>query len=49
MNKIIHDAKNMLFNMDKTVSEIAGKKDFRFAQHFSRMVINETGYTPNEL
>jgi len=47
-NKIIDVAKNMLFNMDKTVSEIAVELGFRYSQHFSRMFKNETGYTPNE-
>jgi AraC family transcriptional activator of pobA len=46
--KVVDVAKNMLFNMDKTVSEIAAELGFRYSQHFSRMFKNETGYTPNE-
>jgi len=46
--KIINTAKNIIFNTDKTVSEISSELGFKYPQHFSRMFKNETGYTPNE-
>ncbi|MFD1314623.1 helix-turn-helix domain-containing protein [Namhaeicola litoreus] len=45
-NKVIHLAKNKMYDADKTVSEIAYELGFKYPQHFSRMFKNETGYTP---
>lgn len=47
-NKVINIAKNNIFNLDKTVGEIASELGFKYPQHFSRMFKNETGFTPNE-
>ncbi|MCW0483814.1 helix-turn-helix domain-containing protein [Gaoshiqia sediminis] len=46
--KIIHIAKNKIYNSDKTVSEISNELGFKYPQHFTRMFKHETGYTPNE-
>jgi AraC-like DNA-binding protein len=45
-NKVIHLAKNKMYDADKTVAEIAYELGFKYPQHFSRMFKNETGYTP---
>ena len=47
-NKVINIAKNKIYNLDKTISEIAYELGFKYPQHFSRMFKSETGYTPNE-
>jgi AraC-like DNA-binding protein len=47
-SKIIDLAKNMIFNKDRTISEIANELGFKYPQHFTRMFKNETGFTPNE-
>jgi AraC-like DNA-binding protein len=47
-NKVINIAKNKIFNLDKTISEIAYELGFKYPQHFSRLFKSETGITPNE-
>jgi AraC-like DNA-binding protein len=46
--KLMDIAKERIFDMSKSVSEIAYELGFKHSQHFSRMFKNETGYTPNE-
>lgn len=46
--KLMGIAKERIFDMSKSVSEIAYELGFKHSQHFSRMFKNETGYTPNE-
>jgi len=41
--KIIDLAKNMIFNREKTISEIAYELGFKYPQHFTRMFKNEPG------
>lgn len=47
-DKIIDAAKNLAFDPDKTVNEIAYELGFKYPQHFTRLFKNVTGYTPNE-
>jgi AraC-like DNA-binding protein len=47
-NKTIEVAKNMVFENDKTVNEIAFELGFKYPQHFTRLFKQRTGYTPNE-
>ncbi|HSD08255.1 helix-turn-helix domain-containing protein [Flavobacterium sp.] len=46
--KIIDLAKERIFDVDKSVSEIAFELGFKYPQHFNRMFKKTTGYTPNE-
>lgn len=46
--KLINIAKERIFDMKKSVSEIAYELGFKHPQHFSRMFKNETGLSPNE-
>lgn len=46
--KLMNIAKEKIFDMSKSVSEIAYELGFKHPQHFSRMFKNETGYSPNE-
>jgi len=46
--KLIDIAKERIFDLSKSVSEIAYELGFKHSQHFSRMFKNETGFTPNE-
>jgi len=47
-NKIIDNAKNKIFDTDKTVKEIAYELGFKYPQHFTRLFKNLVGYSPNE-
>ncbi len=47
-NKTIDVAKNMVFENNKTVNEIAYELGFKYPQHFSRLFKQHTGYTPSE-
>ena len=47
-NKIIDVAKNMTFDANKSVNEIAYELGFKYPQHFTRLFKNATGLTPNE-
>jgi AraC-like DNA-binding protein len=46
--KLMDIAKERIFDIGKSVSEIAYELGFKYPQHFSRMFKNETGYTPNQ-
>jgi AraC-like DNA-binding protein len=46
--KIISLAKNLTFDPDKTVNEIAYELGFKYPQHFTRLFKYQTGYSPNE-
>lgn len=45
---IIEEAKNILLNSDKTISEIAYSLGFEYPQYFSRLFKQKTGTTPQE-
>lgn len=47
-NKIISMAKNLIFESDKTVNEIALQLGFKYPQHFTRLFKQRVGTTPNE-
>jgi AraC family transcriptional activator of pobA len=46
--KIIEDAKKMLWNSEKTISEIAYILGFEHPSHFTKIFKNKTGLSPNE-
>jgi len=46
--KIIDLAKERIFDVEKSVSQIAFELGFKYPQHFNRMFKKTTGYTPNE-
>lgn len=46
--KIIDIAKDKMFSLDKSISEIAYELGYKYPQHFSRSFKQYTGYTPNE-
>ena len=47
-DKIIDVAKNLTFDTEKSVNEIAYELGFKYPQHFTRLFKNVTGLTPNE-
>ncbi|UIR54834.1 helix-turn-helix domain-containing protein [Sphingobacterium sp. SRCM116780] len=47
-NKIIDEAKNKIFDGDKTINEIAYELGFKYPQHFSRFFKKIVGQSPNE-
>ncbi len=47
-DKVIEEAKNKVFENDKTVNEIAYELGFKYPQHFTRLFKQRVGYTPNE-
>jgi len=46
--KVIDVAKERIFNIDKSISEIAYDLGFKYPQHFTRLFKQRTGVTPNE-
>lgn len=47
-SKIIDLAKEKIFDIDKSISEIAYELGFKYPQHFSRLFKQRTGVSPNE-
>lgn len=47
-NKIIDVAKERVFNIDKSIAQIAYELGFKYPQHFIRLFKQRTGVTPNE-
>jgi len=47
-SKIIDEAKNRMFDANKTINEIAYELGFKYPQHFTRLFKQRVGYTPNE-
>ena len=47
-SKVIDVAKERIFDMDKSVSEIAYDLGFKYPQHFTRLFKQKVGTTPNE-
>lgn len=46
--KIISIAKDKIFNLDKSISEVAYELGFKYPQHFTRLFKQKTGMSPNE-
>jgi AraC family transcriptional regulator, transcriptional activator of pobA len=46
--KVIDVAKERIFNVDKSISEVAYELGFKYPQHFTRLFKQKTGMTPNE-
>jgi len=47
-SKLIDVAKSKIFDVDKSISEIAYDLGFKYPQHFNRLFKQKTGVTPNE-
>jgi AraC-like DNA-binding protein len=47
-SKVIDVAKERVFDMDKSVSEIAYELGFKYPQHFTRLFKQKAGVTPND-
>jgi len=47
-NKVIDVAKEKVFELDKSVSEIAYELGFKYPQHFTRLFKQKVGQSPNE-
>lgn len=46
-NKIIDVAKELIFDIDKSISEIAYELGFKYPQHFTRLFKQKVGMSPN--
>ena len=46
--KLIHEAKERIFDNSKSINVIAGELGFKYQQHFTRLFKQKTGMTPNE-
>lgn len=46
--KVIDTAKERIFDIDKSISEVAYELGFKYPQHFTRLFKQKTGVTPNE-
>ncbi len=46
--KVIDVAKDRIFDLDKSISEVAYELGFKYPQHFTRLFKQKTGMTPNE-
>ena len=46
--KVIDVAKERIFDLGKSVSEIAYELGFKYPQHFTRLFKQKVGSTPNE-
>ncbi|KIC62904.1 helix-turn-helix domain-containing protein [Chryseobacterium taiwanense] len=47
-NKIIDVAKEKVFNMDRSIAQVAYELGFKYPQHFIRLFKQRTGVTPKE-
>jgi AraC-like DNA-binding protein len=48
LNKTMDVAKKVIFESNKTITEIAFELGFKYPQHFTRLFKHQTGLTPNE-
>lgn len=46
--KMINRAKNLIYDSNKSISEIAYELGFKYPQHFTRMFKKQVGVSPNE-
>jgi AraC family transcriptional regulator, transcriptional activator of pobA len=47
-SKVIDIAKEKIFNLNKSISEVAYDLGFKYPQHFTRLFKQKTGMSPNE-
>lgn len=47
-SKVIDLAKEKVFDLDKSISEVAYELGFKYPQHFTRLFKNKVGVSPNE-
>lgn len=47
-SKVIQIAKTKIFDINKSISEIAYELGFKYPQHFSHLFKQKAGITPNE-
>ena len=47
-SKLVNQAKEKLYDSDKSINEIAYELGIRYQQHFTRMFNKDTGQTPNK-
>jgi len=47
-SKVIDVAKERIFNIDKSISEVAYELGFKYPQHFTRLFKQRVGLSPNE-
>jgi AraC-like DNA-binding protein len=47
-NKLMHVAKEQVFDTSQSISQIAYKLGFNYPQHFARLFKQRTGYTPSQ-
>ncbi|HUZ57421.1 MAG TPA: helix-turn-helix transcriptional regulator [Hanamia sp.] len=47
-SKVINEAKERIFDINKSVSEIAYELGFKYPQHFTRLFKQRVGQSPNE-
>ncbi len=47
-NKVIETAKSRVFDLHKTINEVAFELGFKYPQHFSRLFKQKTGMSPSE-
>lgn len=47
-SKIINIAKEKIFDLDKSISQVAGELGFKYPAHFTRLFKQRVGVTPNE-
>ena len=47
-NKVIDIAKERVFDIDKSISEVAYELGFKYPQHFTRLFKQKVGVSPNE-
>lgn len=46
--KVIEVAKERIFDLNKSISEVAYELGFKYPQHFTRLFKQHVGHTPNE-
>ncbi|HVW98670.1 MAG TPA: helix-turn-helix transcriptional regulator [Mucilaginibacter sp.] len=47
-SRLIGEAKTLVFDASKSISDIANELGFKYQQHFTRLFKQKTGLTPNE-
>lgn len=47
-SKIIDEAKKKIFDVSKSINDIANELGFKYQQHITRLFKQKTGMTPNE-